>query len=54
MQAIEAEARALGCCRVTLEVRSDNERAQAVYARLGFRASEPQTWFWMKSLDGEK
>jgi ribosomal protein S18 acetylase RimI-like enzyme len=54
MQAIESEARALGCCRVTLEVRSDNERAQAVYARRGFHASEPQTWFWMKSLDGEK
>ena len=33
---IEAHARALGCCRITLEVRDDNPRAQRVYARSGF------------------
>ena len=33
---IEAHARELGCCRITLEVRDDNPRARALYARSGF------------------
>lgn len=33
---IEAYARELGCCRITLEVRDDNPRAQGLYARSGF------------------
>lgn len=34
--ALLGEARARGCSRVTLEVRVDNVRAQALYARHGF------------------
>lgn len=33
---IEARARALGCCRVTLEVRDDNPGARHVYRHSGF------------------
>src|SRR5688572_15453399 len=31
LEAVAAEARALGCGKVTLEVRSDNQRAMALY-----------------------
>ena len=36
LAAIEQRARDLGCCRVTLEVQENNQRAQAVYAAAGF------------------
>lgn len=32
----EARARELGCCKLTLEVLSKNERAMASYRRAGF------------------
>jgi ribosomal protein S18 acetylase RimI-like enzyme len=51
LAAVEADARALGCCKVTLEVRSDNERAMGLYRSVGFRASEPETLFWTQRLD---
>ena len=50
LNAIEAEARRMGGCKLTLEVRSDNALAQSVYERFGFRPSQPQTWFWSKEL----
>jgi ribosomal protein S18 acetylase RimI-like enzyme len=34
--AAEAKARQLGCCKLTLEVLENNQRARAVYAKLGF------------------
>lgn len=34
---VEQRARARGCCKLTLEVRDDNERARRLYARFGFR-----------------
>jgi ribosomal protein S18 acetylase RimI-like enzyme len=34
--AVEAHARALGCCKVTLEVLSGNVQAQRSYERFGF------------------
>src|SRR5688572_15663950 len=37
---LEADAKALGCCKITMEVRSDNARAQALYQRIGYRGSE--------------
>lgn len=37
LQRVEARARELGCCRLTLEVRSDNDRARGLYASFGFR-----------------
>jgi ribosomal protein S18 acetylase RimI-like enzyme len=36
LTAVEDAARARRCCKVTLEVREDNARARAVYARAGF------------------
>lgn len=50
MQAVAAEATRRGCCKVTLEVRADNVVAQRVYAKAGFKPTEPQTWFWGKEL----
>lgn len=37
---VEARARELGCCRITLEVRDDNPRARRVYERSGFTAAQ--------------
>jgi ribosomal protein S18 acetylase RimI-like enzyme len=52
LEAVEQDARDLGCGKVTLEVKADNEVAQQVYRRVGFGpSSEPETWFWSKRLD---
>ena len=36
LEAIEVRARALGCCRLTLEVQENNHRARAIYGAAGF------------------
>lgn len=36
MAVIEERARAIGCCKLTLEVQENNHRANAVYAAAGF------------------
>jgi GNAT superfamily N-acetyltransferase len=36
LEAIEREARATGCCKLTLEVQQNNPRAHAIYSRFGF------------------
>jgi GNAT superfamily N-acetyltransferase len=36
LRAVETRARALGCCKVTLEVFENNQRARRVYAAAGF------------------
>ena len=36
LAAIESKARALGCCKLTLEVLENNVRARGVYAAAGF------------------
>ena len=51
LAAVEEQARAEGCCKVTLEVRSDNARAMAAYRRAGFRSTEPETWFWSRPVE---
>ena len=50
LQAVEQEARRRGCCKVTLEVRDDNEIAKAAYRRAGFASTEPETLFWAREL----
>ncbi|MCE9529107.1 MAG: GNAT family N-acetyltransferase [Planctomycetales bacterium] len=50
LQAVEDEARRRGCCKVTLEVREDNETAKTVYQRAGFRSTTPETLFWAREL----
>jgi ribosomal protein S18 acetylase RimI-like enzyme len=42
LAAVETRARALGCCKVTLEVREDNAPARRLYARAGFVDSAPE------------
>lgn len=36
LDAVECKARAMGCCKVTLEVLENNRRAMKVYAAAGF------------------
>lgn len=56
MDAVFFEAKARGCCRVTLEVSATNERARRVYAAAGFKgafetAEERITYFCGRDLD---
>jgi ribosomal protein S18 acetylase RimI-like enzyme len=52
LAAVEAEARRLGCGKVTLEVRADNSVAMKAYKTAGFQGTEPvETYFWSKRLD---
>jgi len=52
LDAVAADARALGCCKVTLEVRADNAKAIELYRRAGFESTQPaETWFLGKRLD---
>ena len=36
LAAVEQKARALGCCKLTLEVQEDNRRARRLYETVGF------------------
>lgn len=47
--AVEKEAIAQDCCKVTLEVREDN-RARNLYERSGFTYGEPRMFFMEKKL----
>ena len=52
---IEAKARELNCCRLTLEVRVDNDVARGLYRKVGFEpatvgAERVPMEFWRKSL----
>ena len=52
---IEGKARALNCCRLTLEVREDNHPARALYRKAGFDralvgAKSIPMEFWRKPL----
>jgi len=40
MSAVEKKARQTGCCKVTLEVRDDNDSAQGLYAREGYACAK--------------
>ena len=54
LQAAEDEARRCGCCRLTLEVRGDNHRAQRIYRQFGFASGANETdemLFWKKPLE---
>ncbi len=42
LDAVEAKARALGCCKLTLEVLENNHRARGVYAAAGFAQMQYQ------------
>lgn len=55
LEEVEQKGRALGCCKLTLEVREDNQRAQRLYDYMGFHdiGSHGDTirhWFLEKRL----
>lgn len=55
---VEEIAKSTGCCKVTLEVLSNNEIAKSAYQKFGFSSYEldPETGsaqFWQKSLTGK-
>ena len=55
LQRIEARARDLNCCRITLEVREDNRVARGLYRKVGFDrvvvgAERIALEFWHKPL----
>lgn len=59
LAAVERHARARGCCKLTLEVRQDNEAARRLYQAYGFRDLElggvtHETLFLSKPLPAEE
>jgi ribosomal protein S18 acetylase RimI-like enzyme len=42
LEAVEAKARRLDCCKLTLEVQENNRAALALYESFGFRSSQYQ------------
>jgi ribosomal protein S18 acetylase RimI-like enzyme len=40
LDAVEAEARAMECCKLTLEVQENNHGARALYERVGFSGGQ--------------
>ena len=50
LRGIEDYAVSSGCCRINLEVRHDNYRAQDLYLKAGFSACSPPNYFWEKQL----
>ena len=48
LKEIEKYAVKTGCCRINLEVRHDNVKAQNLYRKVGFTECEPPNYFWEK------
>lgn len=51
LRAVEKEAKKLNCCKITLEVRNDNYKAQHLYQSEGYHDGSPPMLFWNKSLE---
>ena len=43
---IKEYAKGLDCCKVNLEVREDNLKAQSLYKNVGFDECQPKNFFW--------
>lgn len=50
LKEIENYARGNGYCRINLEVRRDNFKAQNLYKKAGFRECDPSNYFWENRL----
>ena len=55
LERVEQHAKEKGCCKITLEVLSNNEIAKSAYTKFGFAGYEldpeaGQALFWQKSL----
>jgi ribosomal protein S18 acetylase RimI-like enzyme len=48
LQKIIEKATELGCSKVTLEVRADNQNARYLYNSLGFHDADPRLYYWSK------
>ncbi len=48
---IENYAKEMGFCKINLEVRNDNLKAQKLYEKLGYSDCVPPMYFWQKNLD---
>jgi ribosomal protein S18 acetylase RimI-like enzyme len=46
LKGIETYAEENGYCRINLEVRHDNIKAQNLYRKAGFKECEPNNFFW--------
>lgn len=53
LAAVERDAATRGCCKITLEVRSDNPSAKGLYSSFGFAGGERESayLFWSKPLE---
>jgi len=50
MQSVKGSAEKRNCCKITLEVRNDNQTAQNLYLSEGFKECSPAMHFWEFSL----
>ena len=50
LDSIASFAREIDCCRINLEVRSDNLKAQKLYHKCGYHECFPSMFFWEKNL----
>jgi GNAT superfamily N-acetyltransferase len=50
MEAITRYSEEYNFCKITLEVRNDNTKAQKLYKSLGFSECKPPMYFWEKVL----
>ncbi len=48
---IEEFAVEKGYCRINLEVRQDNHKAQQLYRKAGFKECDPSNYFWEKQIE---
>ncbi|HCL56208.1 MAG TPA: GNAT family N-acetyltransferase [Spirochaetia bacterium] len=54
LQRVYEEGQKKGCCKITLEVRKDNEKAKKLYRCFGFGEAAAPSYFWSKKIEGEK
>lgn len=51
LKGIEDYAKKQGYCRINLEVRHDNYKAQNLYRKAGFNECDPNNYFWENRFD---
>lgn len=51
LKSIEDYAVQNGYCRINLEVRQDNHKAQGLYKKAGFKECDPSNYFWEKHVE---
>ena len=51
LKGIENYAKEKGYCRINLEVRQDNYKAQNLYKKAGFKECDPNNYFWENRID---